>query len=181
MAKFFKKRSSFRVPAGFLGGLIFIILASPTPASIITGSVIMIFGEAVRLISAGTLVKAKELTVCGIYACVRNPLYLGSFLLGTGASVISRSIIFSILFFGGFAAIYIPVIRREERFLEETYGEDYKNYCLKVRRLIPGTPENAHLFDPFSMKQVFKNHEHHAVIGMLAVIIISLVKMMLKK
>ena len=141
----------------------------------------MIFGETVRLISAGTLVKAKELTVCGIYACVRNPLYLGSFLLGTGASVISRSIIFSILFFGGFAAIYIPVIRKEERFLEETYGDAYRNYCLKVRRLIPGIPENAHLFDTFTMKQLIKNHEHQAVIGTLAVVIVSWVKMMLGK
>ena len=95
--RFIKKRSSFRVPAGFFAGFLFIVFAKPTLISLIAGSLIILFGEAIRIIAAGTLIKAKELTTHGIYGYIRNPLYLGSFVLGLGAVIVSRSLIFGLV------------------------------------------------------------------------------------
>ena len=53
--------------------------------------------------------------------CMRNPLYLGSTLIAAGFAVALLSWPVALLLAFGFAAIYIPVIASEERFLRATF------------------------------------------------------------
>ena len=74
-----------------------------------------------------------KLVTSGIYAHTRNPFFLTINLLFTGISLI-----FPTPFFIGIAVLALVFIHffilKEERFMRENYGEEYKNYCKKVRR-----------------------------------------------
>ena len=80
--------------------------------------------------------KNRELAVTGPYAYTRNPLYLGSTLIAAGFAVALLSWPVALLLAVGFAAIYIPVIASEERFLRATFPE-FESYCRSVPRFIP--------------------------------------------
>lgn len=80
--------------------------------------------------------RASHLIVGGVYACSRNPIYLGDAML----------LIAWTLWLGNPAGLIItPVfvafitrfqIRPEERALAATFGERYRAYCRSVRRWI---------------------------------------------
>ncbi len=71
----------------------------------------------------------------GIFAWTRNPIYLGLDLLAIGTFLIQGRLIFLLL-----AVLFVGMlhllIRREERFLAETYGKDYRDYCARVSRYV---------------------------------------------
>ncbi len=96
----------------------------------------LIPGLALRAAASGTVKKNRELTVTGPYAYTRNPLYLGSTLIAAGFAVALLSWPVALLLAAGFAAIYIPVIASEERFLRATFPE-FDEYCRSVPRFIP--------------------------------------------
>jgi hypothetical protein len=113
--------------------------------------------------------KNRELTMTGPYAHTRNPLYLGSMLIAAGFAVALLSWLVALVLAIGFAAIYIPVIVSEERFLRATF-HGFDAYCSQVPRLIPRlTP--AHLSDSqtgkgsFSFSLYLKHREYNAGIG----------------
>ncbi|MDP2940437.1 MAG: isoprenylcysteine carboxylmethyltransferase family protein [Candidatus Omnitrophota bacterium] len=73
----------------------------------------------------------------GLYAAVRNPMYLGSFLTGVAFTFLLGNpwiiIIFIIVFFLRFQ----PQVRTEEKILLERFGEVYQEYLSSVPRFIP--------------------------------------------
>jgi len=77
-----------------------------------------------------------ELITSGIYRIMRNPIVFGIFLLMIGSFLIIPTVIvlfvciFNILTFNSKAI-------DEERFLLQTFGEDFKNYLNKVGRYLP--------------------------------------------
>jgi len=76
------------------------------------------------------------LVTWGIYSLVRNPLYAGVIYVTLGLALMVQS-----LFVIGLFIIYLILILRilsiEETQLSEAYGEEYRSYCRKVRRLAP--------------------------------------------
>lgn len=158
-----------RVPLGFLFGLVFVVFSRPTPTSLLVGSVIALTGLALRLWAAGCLEKHKELCLIGPYRWTRNPLYLGSFVMGIGFCVASAQVWLLAFFVLLFAIVYTPVIRREQVELRKAYGKSYQNYVETVPVFFPtlaavqGTGSNT-----FSWRQVFRNREYNAVLGFLA-------------
>lgn len=72
----------------------------------------------------------------GPYRFTRNPGYLGATLIYVGISLLTRSSWSLALLPGVLAAIDRGVIRREERYLEERFGEEYGLYRERVRRWI---------------------------------------------
>ncbi len=89
-----------------------------------------------RAAASGTVKKNRELTVTGPYAYTRNPLYLGSMLIAAGFAVALMSWPVALLVAGGFAAIYVPVIASEERFLRATFA-GFDDYCRQRAALHP--------------------------------------------
>lgn len=78
----------------------------------------------------------ENLVADGPYRHVRNPLYLGSFLLSIGLGFIASRLGFCILVFGGAVRI-LRLIGREEADLESAHGQSFRRFAQSVPRLIP--------------------------------------------
>jgi protein-S-isoprenylcysteine O-methyltransferase Ste14 len=166
-----------RVPLGFFFGLVFLVFSKPTPSSLLVGSVIALAGLVLRLWAAGCLEKHKELCLTGPYRWTRNPLYLGSFVMGIGFCLASAQIWLLALFLLLFLVVYMPVIRREQLELHQAYGTSYGDYIEKVPAFFPtfgSVPETGS--STFRWEQVLKNREYNAALGFLALCGVLLIK-----
>jgi protein-S-isoprenylcysteine O-methyltransferase Ste14 len=134
-----------RVPLGFLTAALYLFELfrhAPRPAAVAWSLALVVPGLGLRAYASGTVKKNRELTVTGPYAHTRNPLYLGSILIAAGFAVALLSWTVAIALALMFAAIYVPVIASEERFLRATFP-GFDGYCRRVPRLIPRlTPAN---------------------------------------
>lgn len=72
----------------------------------------------------------------GPYRFTRNPGYLGAALIYAGVSLLARSSWSLALLPGVLAIMRRGVIEREERYLEDWFGEEYRRYKARVRRWI---------------------------------------------
>ena len=81
--------------------------------------------------------KAQTLTDVGPYSISRNPLYLFSFIGAAGIGAQTGSMLIATLFAAGAVAIFLPVILREERALEELFGVPFIRYKERVPRFGP--------------------------------------------
>jgi protein-S-isoprenylcysteine O-methyltransferase Ste14 len=138
---FFKYRSYTPIP--FL--LLMVIFAEPTITSMVIGFVIALSGELIRFWGvswAGSETRTTGgvggtyLIISGPFAFVRNPLYVGNILLYTGIGIMSWALfpylqIVAVIFF---ALQYHFIVLEEEKYLKEKFGDDYKEYCMKVPR-----------------------------------------------
>jgi len=81
--------------------------------------------------------KDQQLIKNGIYKLVRHPSYSGLLLYYLGLGLIMHNYIsLSILIIGPLFAVAMR-IRKEEQFLEDHFGEDYRLYRMTSHRLIP--------------------------------------------
>lgn len=173
------KKNTYRIPIGFVAALVFLYRADPSAVSFALGLLVMIFGEALRFISAGTLVKFEGVTREGIYSYVRNPLYIGSFFIGLGACVLGRDMYFTVFYLIAYPTVYYRIIKREENWLIGRYGDDYRAYLQETPRLLPRRFPRADLFYYSAPFLAVKNRELKTVAGILAVTIILGLKMLL--
>lgn len=126
-----------RVPVGFLMAPLLLIAARPTPTSLACGSIISILGLGIRAWASGHLKKNQELTTTGPYAHTRNPLYLGTFLLGTGAAISSGALWFAALFIALYLLIYVPVMFAEAETISKLFPAAYETYSRNVPLFLP--------------------------------------------
>jgi protein-S-isoprenylcysteine O-methyltransferase Ste14 len=70
------------------------------------------------------------------YRLIRNPLYLGGFLIYLGIIITIPSLFLGILGLIGLPITYIG-IAREEKGLERRFGEDYRRYKQGVPGWVP--------------------------------------------
>lgn len=76
---------------------------------------------------------AGKLVTTGIYAHTRNPFFLAVNCLFIGVAMVFPTPFFIAI--GLLTPVFIHFfILKEEQFMHENYGEEYKNYCQKVRR-----------------------------------------------
>ncbi len=172
-----------RVPAGFAYAALYLFLCQPTPLAFASGTGLAALGLATRIWAAGHLEKWKRLAVGGPYRFTRNPLYLGSFLMGLGFALASASLLLVSLFAFLFIFIYLPVMRREEEELSSAYGEEFAAYRRTVPLFFPlpgGGPAPVGPGGPgnFQWSRVILNREYQAVIGFVAVLLLVGLKML---
>ena len=79
---------------------------------------------------------ASSLQFRGIYALTRNPMYFGLLLLYAGIGIVKGNWWTIMLIPVVIILIQLLVIKKEEAYLERTFGEDYVNYRRQVRRWI---------------------------------------------
>jgi len=72
----------------------------------------------------------------GLYGISRNPIYLAMILIYLGVTFLFNSIWFLPFLPLVLLIVYWGVILREEKYLEEKFGEEYLNYKNRVRRWI---------------------------------------------
>src|SRR3989442_2862491 len=122
----------WRVPLGFACAAVFFLLGQARAATLIVGGLVALPGLALRAWATVHLRKNDALATTGPYSYTRNPLYLGSFVMGVGFTVASGRLVLGILFAALFLGIYVPVMRVESATLAKLFGESYQSYLKAV-------------------------------------------------
>ena len=183
MSEYSRIARRIRVPLGFVFALLYLWLANPSLRCLLSSLLLIIPGLLVRALASGHVRKNEALATSGPYAYTRNPLYLGSLLIGIGFAVAARSWWVGFLLVVMFFAIYLPVIRDEETFLRQKFPE-FDEYAQRVPRMLPRlTPPSAVATEAsgFSRALYLQHHEYNALGGALAVLAALLVKMWFRK
>jgi len=121
------------------------------PRHWILGFALIVLGEAIRLAgvaAAGTVTRRRSRTVqrlvtYGIFSWMRNPLYVGNFLIWIGFTVISGVLWFIPVAVVLFAIEYTLIVRYEEGVLESIFGQEYLAYKSRTPRWFPRPPHTA--------------------------------------
>ena len=164
-----------RVPLSFCFAALYLWLARPAWEWMAAGAVLIAAGLALRAAASGHVRKNAELTTTGPYRYTRNPLYLGSLLVGFGFAVAARSWWVVVSMAVLFVAIYWPVILAEEEFLRAQFS-GFDDYARRVPRLLP-TLRPAGNTGSFSRTLYWQHREYNALIGALAMLIALTAKM----
>ena len=77
---------------------------------------------------------ATQLVQAGPYRFTRNPMYVGGVVTYAGIAIAMNVVWPLILLPIVIANLYYFVIRAEERYLAERFGDAYVQYCRRVRR-----------------------------------------------
>jgi protein-S-isoprenylcysteine O-methyltransferase Ste14 len=81
----------------------------------------------------------RALSTIGVYSCLRNPMYVGLALLVAGLAIALASDWTLVMLVPAALFIHFGVVKREERYLEAKFGENYRRYKARVPRYgIPG-------------------------------------------
>jgi protein-S-isoprenylcysteine O-methyltransferase Ste14 len=173
-----------RVPLGFVFAVLYFWLARPTWTFMFFGALLVAPGLLIRALASGHVRKNEALATSGPYNYTRNPLYLGSLLMGVGFAVAARSWWVGLALVVMFFAIYVPVIRDEEAYLRQKFAE-FAEYAQRVPRLIPRIAPPAKSADAdsagFSRELYLKHREYNALLGALAMMAGLAARMMLAR
>lgn len=165
-----------RVPLGFAFAVFYVWLAHPTRGSLLAGAAICLPGLALRALASGHVQKNACLATSGPYACMRNPLYVGSLVLALGFAVAARSLWIALVIVALFLAIYLPVVRGEEEFLRQRFPE-FADYERQVPRFFPRWRRSEGSQMSFSGQLYWKHREYNALLGAGAMMAALAVKM----
>ncbi|MCK4667000.1 isoprenylcysteine carboxylmethyltransferase family protein [Candidatus Dependentiae bacterium] len=142
-----------------------------------------IIGETIRVVAVayiGGISRTRkgsvdELVTSGPFNCVRNPLYIGNFILSLGFSCLSGKWWFLIIFFIMFFVQYIPIVLWEEDLLIKKFGEEYLEYQKHVPRFLPKFNCKGSSTGKYNFKKAFKS-EKSTLRTVIALFIIMSVK-----
>lgn len=140
----FKNRSYTPLPFVFL----IILFANPVLSTIISGIVLVIIGEMIRIWAvsyAGSetrttgSVGGSQLVTQGPYSITRNPLYIGNIIIYIGVGIMSNAIFPYLQIFGFiyFVFQYYAIIISEEDYLRRTFNDKFRVYENTVGRFFP--------------------------------------------
>lgn len=101
------------------------------------GAMICLAGALLRVWASGHLHKNEQVAVWGPYAWVRNPLYLGTYLMALGCAAAAGAWVLFAVSSVAFAVVYHAVILEEEGWLLHVLGQPYADYAAAVPRFSP--------------------------------------------
>jgi protein-S-isoprenylcysteine O-methyltransferase Ste14 len=120
--------------------------AVPPPVMRTVGAVVMILGLSLAIWGVAAFRRAmtaifpnqpaNELVTDGPYRFSRNPMYTGFTLLYVGGALAINSLWPFVLLPIVLALLFFLVIRREEAYLADAFGEQYAAYRRHVRRWV---------------------------------------------
>jgi protein-S-isoprenylcysteine O-methyltransferase Ste14 len=152
------------LPLIFLG-IPLVFPGSTSPFRWEVGLALIVVGEAIRLAgvaAAGSVTRRRsrnvqQLVTYGIFAWVRNPLYVGNFLIWMGFVTISGVLWFLPFAVVLFAVEYELIVRYEEGVLESIFGRDYLEYKNSTPRWIPRPPTGERQVGEHRWRAAFKS------------------------
>jgi protein-S-isoprenylcysteine O-methyltransferase Ste14 len=111
----------------------------------VTGTTIVLIMEIFRIYTAGylhgkhpvTRVQADFLCTSGPFGYLRNPLYVANMLRGIGICIAVNTWYAFVFFIAINSLVFAIIIPHEERFLEEKFGDIYRQYKAATRRFLP--------------------------------------------
>lgn len=104
--------------------------------------------------------KADTLNTTGAYSLVRNPLYLGNFLITLGISMYARVWWLVLIYVLMFWLFYERVIFLEEGFLREKFGKTWEDWAARTPVIIPKLKGFKRSAVPFSIRNVLSGENH---------------------
>lgn len=129
--------------------IVFILLfiAQPNVGSATIGILVVILGFGLRVYCRGFILAERSegddmedqsiFHTSGPYALVRNPMYLGNFIMTLGVLIFSGQAWFSVIAVGAFCFQYYYIVKYEESLLLERHGDAYERYRNAVPAWIP--------------------------------------------
>lgn len=175
----FKPRFAVIYPFGFFV-MFFCFL---NEASLRAGIGYILAGVLIRLWSNGYAIKNDKLTTSGPYAFVRNPLYLGTFLIAIGFVIVLKSDpvwiewIVGGIFLLALSFMYYRTINGEQGMLLEKFKDAYSNYCKQVPAMIPTlVPYSKGEKWPFSLQRLANSKEHKSVFWIFIILVVFHIK-----
>ena len=171
--------SRWRVPTGFGLAVLYLLLAHPTPKLLLSGGALALAGLLVRAWAAGHLAKNRRLSTGGPYAYTRNPLYLGSAVMGLGGALAGRSWLAGGAFVALFALVYWPVMQRETRFLRREFPEAFESYARQVPLFFPRLSPFRAGGERFDWRLYRRNREYQAAAGYAGIMLFLVLRLWL--
>lgn len=184
----FRLAQRIRVPAGFVLAPLMLIAARPQWTSICIGSLVAVIGLAIRAWASCHIRKNQELATSGPYAYTRNPLYLGTFLLGVGAAIGAGVVWVAVLFGVIYLVIYVPVMLAEAETMHQLFPEEYESYSRRVPMFVPrltryksapAVPRDEPASRTIDFTLYLQHREYRAALGYLLVVAFLIGKMYL--
>ncbi len=166
----------YRVPLGFLFAAVFLYFAKPEILHLAIGGAIAVVGLLIRAWASGHIRKNQTLAISGPYAYTRNPLYLGSFVLGVGFTIAAGVWWLALLFIALFLGIYLPVMRVEAGELTGIFGEEYRRYAQRVPLFFPRLRAGEKSETNFDFALYLRYREYQAALGLVFAWMVLLVK-----
>lgn len=127
------------VPVGVLGPARRGLAVTGGWGSITAGLLVMLWGLATFVRSRTAVMPhlpASRLVTTGPYRFSRNPMYVGLTLTYVGLALLIDTAWPLFLLPVVVTLLMIVVVRREERYLDRAFGDDYRAYRRRVRRWI---------------------------------------------
>ncbi len=111
------------------------------PCIEVMGFSLIFFGQIIRVSGRGYKAEhsrdSRALIQGGPYQLVRNPMYLGIFLIGLGVVLVLFKWWVVVIFIIVFIIRYLLLIYQEEAKLRGMFPGTYQEYCQKVPRILP--------------------------------------------
>ena len=110
---------------------------------------------------------ADTLNTAGMYSLVRNPLYLGNFLMWAAVFLFLHAWWLWVIYVLAFSLYYERIIMAEEAFLSQKFGDDYAQWSSQTPAFFPRHFHWQKPVLPFSWKHVLRR-EYHGLFGLIA-------------
>lgn len=110
--------------------------------------------------------KSNVMVSTGPYALVRNPMYLGTFLICCGFMAVLSPWWVLLIFPCFFYMRFKREVEKEEKWLGETFGKSYKDYCQRVPRLFPSFKalQRAPMTEIFNFEEAISTKERRGLL-----------------
>jgi protein-S-isoprenylcysteine O-methyltransferase Ste14 len=182
--RFFRWRSYLPL---FMGGLfVAALLSTPRPAAATSPDrgwqcfslLVSLAGLGLRLYTVGFAPRgtsgrntlgqvAATLNTSGLYSVVRNPLYLGNFVIWLGLALFLKIWWVILIVILAFTLFYERIIFAEEQFLQEKFGATFTDWAAVTPAIIPRLKNWTPPGLPFSLKAVL-NREYSSFFATMA-------------
>jgi protein-S-isoprenylcysteine O-methyltransferase Ste14 len=73
----------------------------------------------------------------GIYGLIRHPMYSSFWLMALGQALLLPNWVAGLAGLVGFGVLYFLRVGHEERMMLETFGDEYRAYMARTKRIIP--------------------------------------------
>lgn len=128
----------------------------------VAGGLLVLSGLALRSWAVGILRKDAELTTTGPYRLIRNPLYVGSFLMMFGFIALINDPYNIGFILGPMLILYIIKVRQEERLLATKFPAQWTEYARTTPRFFPRIAR-ASLAADWRASQWMRSREYQAL------------------
>ena len=82
--------------------------------------------------------EGHQLVTSGLYRYVRHPMYTSIFLYALGQALVVPNWIAGPANLAAFFVLFAARVQSEEQMMADKFGDQYRNYLAKTKRLIPG-------------------------------------------